>query len=81
MIVTTCGAAGALSPPLPARAGGAGLFGDGAGVCAEPTPQQIAMLTKIAARIVLLTFICLGLTKLSLVQSDSRSASTVVNQS
>jgi hypothetical protein len=57
MIVTTCGAAGALS--LPARTGGGGFFGDGAGVCALTTDKQSATLTKIAARIVLLTFIYL----------------------
>ena len=75
MIVTTCGAAGALS--LPVRAGGAGLFGDGAGVCAVTTPQHSA--TEIKARIVLLKFI--PPTKLSSVQTDLRFASIVVNQS
>src|ERR1044071_236488 len=37
------------------RTGGAGFFGDGAGVCAVTTPQQSA--TKIAARILVLNFI------------------------
>lgn len=74
MIVTTCGAAGTLS--LPTRAGGAGFFGDGAGVCAVTTPQQSA--TKTAARIVVLKFI--PPTKLFSVPTDSRSALSVVNQ-
>ena len=59
MIVTTWGAAGALSPALQVRTGGAGFLGDGAGVCALTAPQQSARLTKTAARILILTAILL----------------------
>ncbi len=39
MIVTTCGAAGTL-PALVFTEGGAGFFGDGAGVCATAATQK-----------------------------------------